>query len=65
MMLHLNKGLFSRSNINEAMDAFKKYALLRIEEDDRYWILNFNKCLYDAGITVKEFENYLIALENR
>lgn len=62
--LSLNKELFSLDNIKEAESVYKGFAKISIIPEDRYYVVRFKHCKYDEERTVKEFENYLIGLEN-
>ena len=46
------------------MNAYTDYAKMTLLENDRTWTLDFDECKYDEMRTIKEFENYLIGLEN-
>ena len=63
-VLHLNKDIYSIARIKNAVLAFKDYADMGITEHKEYIYVSFLQCKYDESITVKEFENYLIGLEN-
>ncbi|MFA7101086.1 MAG: HxsD-like protein [Bacilli bacterium] len=63
-IIKVNKSLFSTSTIGEAMEAYKDYALIVIKQDAGYTVLTFLKSKFDEEQTIKEFENYMIELEN-
>ena len=62
--LWLNKEIYSGGTIRNAIKAYSGYAAFSVIEDNTYICLQFDKCKYDELRTVKEFENYLIGLEN-
>ena len=43
---------------------YSEYADITIENFDGYWKLSFTHCKYDELVTIQEFENYLIGMEN-
>ena len=63
-ILKLNREIYFIQNIQEALLAYKDYADINIKESATIVELSFKKCLYDENMTVREFENYLIGLEN-
>lgn len=62
--LRLNRELFSNQSIERTMQTYKRYATMTVSYDAHYVTVTFRKCKYDAEQTVKEFENYLIGVEN-
>ncbi len=64
MQLRLSKEIYSLNSIHLAIDAYKEYAKIVIQQDDLYYICNFSDCVNDEGVTIKEFENFLISLHN-
>lgn len=60
----LNNDIFSYDSIDKAIQAYKKIALIRKKCDGNKVVLTFWKCKYDEELTIKEFENYLIGIEN-
>ena len=46
------------------MKVYKNYALMTVKYKEEYAIITFWKCLLDETQTVKEFENYMIGVEN-
>lgn len=63
-VLNLNKALFSVENIEKTAVVYKEYARINIKTENMYYRVSFDKCKYDEDRTIKEFENYLIGLEN-
>ena len=65
MELKISKQIYARSSIDTAVSAFRNHAKIQIRETLSYWCLLFRHCKYDPKLTMKEFENYLIGLENQ
>ena len=64
IQLVIKKDLYSYKYLKQAIQDYSEYCSTTIIEYPDKWILVFNKCKYDEDLTVKEFENYLIGLEN-
>lgn len=62
--MRLSKEIFSELNLQRAIRAYKGYADIEITEVPDAWMLDFKNCRYGAERTEREFENYLIGLEN-
>jgi hypothetical protein len=62
--LELNRDIYTRKNVDAAREAYKKIARIIIKEKKNCISVLFMGCKYGAERTVKEFENYLIGLEN-
>lgn len=62
--LALNTEIYSEDKINQVQTVYREYAIITKKLVDQYWILKFDNCWYDESLTIKEFENYLIGLEN-
>jgi hypothetical protein len=62
--LELNRDIYSRKNVDAAREAYKEIARIMVKEKRSYIRVLFVSCKYEEGRTVKEFENYLIGLEN-
>ena len=62
--IKLNSELYSKANIKIAMDAYKDLACIQMDTRGEYYILQFADTKYDESRTIKEFENYLVGLEN-
>lgn len=62
--MNLNKEIFTKSKIVYAIDIYRDYANIKMTEESGYWILDFKNCRYGRERTEREFENYLIGLEN-
>ena len=63
--LLLSKEVYSKSDLQIAMDAYRSFADISIFERDQYWQIDFAHCKYGAERTMKEFENYMIGLANQ
>lgn len=62
--LRLNREIYSDQSIERTARAYRGYAVTTVSYDAHYITVTFQKCKYDAEQTVKEFENYLIGVEN-
>lgn len=62
--LLLHTDIYSQSSIKETCDAYKAYARIKIIWKNPYVELIFDRCKFAPNITMKEFENYLINVEN-
>lgn len=62
--LILCKEIYSRENILSTISAYRDYATIILNDVNDKYELIFRKCKYSKKITIKEFENYLIGLEN-
>lgn len=62
--LRLNKSIYTYTNLIRAVRDYQGYANIVLKEEDRYWHLTFTDCRYDLSLTIKEFENHLIEIEN-
>lgn len=64
MELILNADVYSSKVIEAAILAYNSLATITVRQKDRQIQLVFANCRFDPSITIKEFENYLIGLEN-
>lgn len=64
MKLTLNADIYSFKVIEAAIIAYNGLATIAVRQSDRQIQLVFDNCRFDPSITIKEFENYLIGLEN-
>jgi hypothetical protein len=62
--LKVNRSIYSDEAINQTMMAYKNHAVTTVSFKRDYAVITFWKCEYDEALTVKEFENYLIGVEN-
>lgn len=63
--LKLNREIYTDKNIDIALDAYKDFMTVKKEPGDGYITIKILKSRYDSARTAKEFENYLIANENK
>lgn len=63
--IRIRKELYSEDMIKECILAYRGYAKMTYKGDGEYWTLCFENCKYGEERTSKEFENYLIGLENQ
>ena len=64
--LRLNKEIYKQEKIDETIKTFGKLAYIQlIVQEEHYYECIFSNCKYDVIRTVREFENYLIAISNR
>lgn len=64
MNLKLSKDIYSPEVVQTALHDYEGLASIAMSEDQNCRILNFSDCPYGEQRTVREFENYLIGLEN-
>lgn len=64
IQIKLNNQIYSCDNIDKTIEVYKDYADIIEKDAFGYTILLFYNCRYDERYTIKEFENYLIGLEN-
>jgi sRNA-binding regulator protein Hfq len=62
--LKVNRSIYSDSEIKQTMMVYKNHAIMTVSFKDEYAVITFCKCKYDEVLTVKEFENYMIGVEN-
>ncbi len=62
--LQLSTDVYSLDNIEKVCKIYKDYAKIKIKKKRDRVELIFHRCRYDSDITMKEFENYLINVEN-
>ena len=62
--LKVNRSVYSDKTINRTMRVYKSHAITTVSFKYEYAIITFWKCKYDEELTVKEFENYMIGVEN-
>lgn len=65
MELKISKEIYARNSVDAAVTAYRNHADILIRETLADWRLVFRHCKYDPKLTTKEFENYLIGLENQ
>ena len=62
--LNVNTDIYSTDNILKAVDAYRNLAKIQILRKRKITKIVFWNCKYDEERAVREFENYLIGLEN-
>ena len=62
--LRVNKSIYSDESIAKTILAYKDFAVTSVSNKKDYVVITFWKCKYDEDQTVKEFENYMIGVEN-
>jgi len=62
--IEIKKELYSENTIFKAVADYKAIARIVMVKKKNTVKLTFIKCKYAEDITIKEFENYLIGLEN-
>lgn len=63
MILKLSKKVFQKNSILKAIKDYSQLADIVAEEGNEYYYLDFHNCHFDTQMTVSEFENYLIEME--
>lgn len=63
--LRINRYIFSNETIEKTMAAYRNHAATTVSYKQDYATVTFWKCKYDEELTIKEFENYMIGIENR
>lgn len=56
--------IYSANTVRRAIKDYAALAKIDLRQKDRQLIITFWRCKYDEGRTAKEFENYLIGIEN-
>jgi hypothetical protein len=62
--IKINRNIYSDRTIKAAIQAYKHHAMISANFKNEYAILTFLKCKYDEELTIREFENYMIGIEN-
>ena len=62
--IRLNSEIYSENNVKLAVEAYCELARIQVDIQGEYYILQIEDTKYDESRTVKEFENYLVGLEN-
>lgn len=62
--LQLNKEIYDLYDIFAAKNAYGDLCQIEIYDEVDIWRLYFHECRYEAKLTMREFENYLIDLMN-
>lgn len=59
-----SRDVYSDSTITRTTQAYRNHAVVSVKYSGDYAIVTFWKCKYGEDITIKEFENYMIGVEN-
>ncbi len=62
--MEIKRELYSGEALTKAIKDFSNLCEIKVSEIDSGWELVLENCKYDCELTEKEFENYLIGLEN-
>ena len=62
--LEINPEVYSLESVEKACQVYQGLARIAVKKKANRIIITFVNCKYDADRTVKEFENYLIGIEN-
>lgn len=62
--VQFNNSIYSCITIEKAIQAYQFLATIQISKNKDYTELTFVNCKYDTDVTIKEFENYMIGIEN-
>ena len=63
MILKLTKKIYQKNSILNAIKEYSKLTDITMKEDDDYFYLDFQNCHFNAKMTISEFENYLIEMD--
>lgn len=63
-LLNLSREIFDLEAICRAISDYAKICRIQLGENDDYFCCEFYDNIYPLEQTKKEFENYLIAIEN-
>lgn len=62
--IEFSNQVYSIQNIRKVISVYKGYAEISIRESGNRIYVTFRKCRFSEERTVREFENYLIGIEN-
>jgi len=62
--IRINRSIYSNDTIEKTMRMYKNHAVTTVKYKSEYAHVTFWKCRYDEEQTIKEFENYMIGVEN-
>ena len=60
----INRSVYSDETIKTTIQAYQHHAVISAKIKGEHTVLTFWKCRYDEDQTIKEFENYMIGIEN-
>lgn len=64
VQIDLNTEIYSEESVRQAIQAYHDYASISTGSKSGYIVVIFSECRYDEQMSIKEFENYLIGVEN-
>lgn len=62
--IKFNRCVYSDETIKQSMNAFCNHVKTKVKFESNYAIMFFSNFKYDENQTIKEFENYMIGVEN-
>ena len=62
--VRVNRNIYSDKTIKMAIEAYRNCAILTVSYKQDYAVIIFWKSRFDETQTIKEFENYMIGVEN-
>lgn len=62
--IRFNRSIYSSEALQRTIAAFKRHAFITIKFRENVALVTFWFCRYGESQTIKEFENYLIGIEN-
>lgn len=62
--IQVNSEIFSEETVKQALRDYGNIAKTTLKNERNYFIVTFWKCKFDEDQTLREFENYMIGLEN-
>lgn len=62
--IQINSEIFSEKTVKQALRDYGNIAKTSLKNKGEYFIVTFWKCKFDEEQTLREFENYMIGLEN-
>ena len=65
MIRYFPKDIYSKAVLQKAMEAYMSFGSWKLSEDERNYIITLSQSIYDPQLTLEEFENYCIGLENQ
>ena len=63
-MVRYKKSLYAYEALSESAEAFGHLCKISIDDANEYWQVEFENCVEDEHLTVKEFSNYIIEIIN-
>lgn len=62
--IRINRSIYSDETIERTRTIYINHALTTVSYEKDYAVITFWKCKYDEKQTIREFENYMIGVEN-